>query len=180
MARKFLTGDEELERMLKHLADRTADRIARSALGAGISAIAKDLRKAAPKGPTGNLKASIGRRMDKPRGKNAASAKAGLNVGKQTAKKQAQIKLRSGGRVMAPHAHLVSLGTKQRTRTRLGGRYASIAEPTGQQLSTGTMPANDFVRRTVTANMSKFVAAMRKQAASRLESEAAKARRKKA
>lgn len=179
MARKLLTGDDELEAMLKHLADKSADRIAKAALGAGISAIAKELRKAAPVGPTGNMKASIGRRLEKARGKNKASAKAGLNVGKQTAKKKQLIQQKSGGRVLAPHAHLVALGTKERHRTKLGGRFAGISEPTEEQLSTGSMPANDFVRRTVTANMSKFQAAMRKTAAKRLNSEATRSRKTK-
>jgi len=173
MARKFLTGDKELEAMLKSLADKAADKIAKSALGAGLTVIRKAIKKAAPVGPTGNLKASIGKRLEKGKRGGVMTAKAGINVGKKTKKEKT-----TGIMARAPHAHLVALGTQRRSRKTLGGKFATIVNPTPEQLATGTMPANPFVKQAAESAMGAASIAMRKQAAKALAREAAKAKRK--
>lgn len=171
MAREILTGHAELERTLAHLADKTADRIARSALGAGVVVLKRAIKKAAPVGPTGSLKAAIGSRNEKTKHDGVHVAKAGTNVGKRSKRR----KNRQSGvyetvkQKTAPHAHLVALGTKQRRRKRIGGEFASIRNPTSDQLSTGKMPSNDFVSRATTASTAAVGLAMQKAASKALD-----------
>ena len=174
MARKILTGDKELEATLKELADKAADRVAKSALGAGLNVIRRAIKKAAPVGPTGNLKASIGKRLEKGKRGRAFTAKAGINVGRKTKKEKT-----TGIMARAPHAHLVALGTQRRSRKTLGGKFANIVNPTSEQLSTGTMPANPFVKQAAASAQGAAAIAMRKQAAKALAREAAKAAKRK-
>ena len=162
MARRYITGEADLEATLKKLSDRTADKVARSALRAGLTVIARAMRKAAPRGPTGNLRKAIGSRLVRSRKTGVVTAKAGINVGKN----------RKG---RAPHGHLVALGTKPRTRKRIGGKFAFITSPAPEQLRTGTMPANDFARRSSTSAQASMRMAMKNKAAKVLEKEAAKA-----
>jgi HK97 gp10 family phage protein len=166
MARKILTGDKELEATLKQLSDRHADRIAKSALGAGLGKIQAAIRKVAPVGPTGNLKAGIGRRLEKGNRGGKFTAKTGINVGKRKAGKTTK--------GPAPHAHLVALGTKPRTRKVIGGKFGFITKPTDEQLSTGTMPSNPFVKQAYQSSRSAAFAAMRKLAAKVLAKAVAK------
>jgi HK97 gp10 family phage protein len=168
MARKIITGLPELEKTLKNLADKTADKIARSALRAGVVVVAKAEKAAAPVGKTGQLKASIGSRVGKGRS-GIFQAKAGVNVGKRTKAKQAK-------GPMAPHAHLAALGTQPRLRKRLGGRFSNIKNPTPQQLSTGSGPANPFIRNAYNSARSRAMDAMSKQAAKTLARELAKSK----
>ena len=165
MTRIYLTGDKELEATLKNLADKEAYKIARSALGAGLSKMAAAIRRAAPVGPTGNLKANIGKRLEKGKRGGKIMAKAGVNVGKTKKTEKAAGK---SGRDRAPHAHLVALGTQRRARQAIGGRFAGIRNPTDQQLSTGTMPANPFVKQAVQSSKSSVTEAMQKRAAKAL------------
>lgn len=167
MARKIITGDKELEATLKHLADKSADAVARSAVGGALAVLKRNIKKAAPVGPTGNLKASVGSRFDKAarKNRNTVTAKAGLNVGKKTKRKK----------VNGPHAHLVALGTKPRFRKTLGGKFAGIKNPTNDQLSTGTMPSNAFVRDATGRSVSQMRTASVKRATKALEREAIKA-----
>lgn len=166
MARAFLTGDKQLEATLKRLADKEADKISRSALGAGLAKVQSAIRKAAPEGETGQLKAAIGKRLEKGKRGGRITAKTGINVGKNIVKK---------GK-FAPHAHLVALGTKARTRQAIGGKFGFISKPTEQQLSTGTMPSNPFVKQAAQSSRSTAIAAMRKRAAKALAKAAAKSK----
>jgi HK97 gp10 family phage protein len=170
MARKFLTGDKEIEATLKALSDKSADKVAKSALGAGLTVIRGAIRKAAPVGKTGNLKASIGKRLEKGKRGKVFTAKAGINVGKKTKKEKT-----TGVMARAPHAHLVALGTQRRSRKVLGGKFASITNPSAEQLTTGTMPANPFVNQAAASAMGAASLKMRKQAAKALAREVAKA-----
>jgi HK97 gp10 family phage protein len=167
MTRTILTGDKEIEKTLAKLADKAGDRVARNALGAGLTKVAKAMKQAAPVGKTGAVKASIGKRNEKSR-KGVFEAKAGVNVGKKT-----KIKGK-----FAPHAHLVALGTKRRQRKAIGGRFSYLKNPTPQQLSTGTMPANSFVRMAYESSRSAARTAMTIAAKRSLGRELAKARKK--
>ncbi len=162
-ARIYITGDDQLEGMLRHLETKVADRIAKSCLSAGLTVIARAMKKMAPVGETEALKKSIGRRLEKGRGGNTFTAKAGINVGKMTQKLRQVVK--------APHSHLVALGTKARTRKTIGGKFGFIKQPTSKQLSTGIMPSNEFVRIAYLASKSATAAAMRKRAEKRLAKE---------
>lgn len=180
MARKIITGDAELEKRLKGLADKSADRVARAALGGALSATAKVMRRAAPVGATGNLKRSIGSRFEKGTKKNKPQAKVGINVGKRTAKKKNALSERFGEKMAAPHSHLVGLGTKRRIRTRLGGKFATHAKLSKnlaidqEKLTTGVMPANQFVKQSYEAARAGVSAAMTKRATKALAREVAK------
>lgn len=196
MARSVFTGDRQVEKLLKKLADKAGDRVAKSCISAGTSVLRKEIKKAAPKGPTGNLKKSVGSRISGRIGKDYV-AKAGINVGKRTAKqtetrtisgqtfefkgvkrlkgKYAAAMKRSGKSTIAPHAHLVALGTRRRFRSRLGGKFSYITNPTKSQLRTGKMPANPFVKRATRAAKGAIRAAMIKAAHRGLEREAKRA-----
>lgn len=166
MARTVFTGLPDLEKTLKNLADKTGDKIAKSALRAGAVVVAKAERKAAPVGKTGQLRDSIGSRVGKGRG-GIFQAKAGINVGKRTKAKRAKGPL-------APHAHLAALGTQQRQRNSLGGKFANIKNPTSQQLSTGAARSNPFIRTAYQSARSRAADAMSKQAQKTLARELAK------
>jgi len=173
MARQIITGVPELEAVLSKLADKAADRVARSALGGGLTVATKRIRQAAPKGKTGALKKSIRSRFNRAKGNQPPSAKVGINVGKQK-KTAAGFKKR----IRAPHAHLVALGTKQRKRKALGGRFAYITKPTSRQLSTGTMPSNPFLKKAFEAARPETMKRIRERAARALKREAEKARQR--
>lgn len=157
MARKWLTGDVELEATLKALGnDKAADRVARSALGAALTATRNAIAKDAPVGPTGNLKRSIGKRFEKgKKTKYRVVSKAGVNVGKNK---------KDGTNKRAPHGHLVALGTEDRTHK--SGK------------SVGRMTPNPFVRTAVQASLGAVREKMRTQAAKALERERLKALKK--
>jgi hypothetical protein len=157
---------------LRHLADKSADKVARAALGGSLSVMARNIKKAAPKGATGNLRSSIGSRFEKGSRKNRERVRAiaGINVGKRTKKEK-----EAGSRIRGPHAHLVALGTKARFRKKIGGEFASIKHPSKEQLSTGVMPSNRFVRNAAGQGRAAMLKASQKRAAKALEREAVKA-----
>lgn len=152
--RKWITGDKELERTLATLGDaKTADRIAKSAIGAGLTVLNRAIKALVPVGQTGNLKSSIGRRLERSKStKWRAVGKAGVNVGKTR---------KDGTHKRAPHSHLVALGTKERFHK--SGK------------SVGRMPANPFVRLATAASGPAVKEAMHARAAKALERERLKA-----
>lgn len=169
MSRKVITGDKELEATLATLADKAADRVAKSALGAALTVAARAMKKAAPIGQTRTLRDSIGKRNERNKRNGIHTAKAGINVGKRKKKPDA------GKVINAPHAHLVALGTQRRQRTKLGGLFAGIKNPTQEQLSTGVMPSNPFIKRAYEASRAVARTAAQRRAAKALAREAAKA-----
>tara|TARA_R110000822_G_scaffold216828_1_gene351385 strand:- start:2843 stop:3358 length:516 start_codon:yes stop_codon:yes gene_type:complete len=171
MARAILTGVDEIEKTLRKLSDKTGDRVARSALGAGLGEVAKRIKKAAPVGKTKSLQKSIGKRYEKTKRIKYFQAKAGVNVGKQKKTAEGFEK-----KINAPHAHLVALGTKQRTRKRIGGKFSYIRKPSSKQLSTGTMPSNPFVRTAYNASKNAVMSRMIRKAEQRLNIELAKSK----
>lgn len=174
MARKIITGDAELEKKLKGLSDKAADKIARSALSGAMWYTAKVMRRAAPVGATGDLQKSIGSRFEKGNKKNKPVAKVGINVGKQTKKRQQKTQAEIGRIIRAPHGHLVALGTKRRTRKTIGGRFAFLNPAKPEQLTTGVMPAEPFVKQAYEAARAGVTAAMTKRATKALAREVAK------
>lgn len=173
MKNATLTGVKEIDAVIRTLASKEGDKVAKAALSGGTSELAKGIKKEAPKGPTQNLKKSIKGRFDKSKGGKYITAKAGPNVAKQ---KQTADGMNRRGR--APHSHLVALGTKPRTRKRIGGKFAYLKHPTRQQLSTGVMPANPFVRLGAAKAQPKILPRMTKNAGKAMERIAKAARKK--
>lgn len=99
--RRILTGFEEVDFALQLIEKPgVANRVARSALGKGLTVVARAMRSAAP---SKSFRRAIGRRNSKPKGKHLHVAKVGLNVN-------------VGRSRWMPHGHLVILGTKPRFR----------------------------------------------------------------
>lgn len=146
------TGIKELDTKLKALPEKVQKKIARAALGQGMTILRKAIIKEAPVGPTGNLKQSIGKRFKRLKKEGYTEAKVGINVGKR---KAGMAKM-----TRAPHGHLVALGTQQR-QTKSGANR-------------GVMPANDFVKRATAscenAVVDKIITVIRKK----LDAEVAK------
>lgn len=168
-----LTGVKEIDSALRKLSSKEGDKVAKAAISGGLAELSKAIKKEAPKGETGLLRKSIGKRFEKANGKKLVTAKAGVNVGKQ--KKTAE---GMNSRKTAPHSHLVALGTAARTRKKIGGKFSYIQNPTATQLSTGTMPSNPFVRLGTGKAQSKILGKMTKNAAKAMERQAIKARKK--
>lgn len=145
------TGIAELDMALSHMDERSQRRIARPAVSRGLTFLKKKIRKAAPVGPTGNLKKSIGSRFKKDRRSKVTSGKVGIDVGKRAKQQNA---------VSAPHGHLVALGTQQRTNAAGANR--------------GKMPANDFVSQTIDGNWGATQALMARVIEEKLAKEIAK------
>jgi hypothetical protein len=172
MARQILTGVADIEKLLSGLSDKAGDKIARSALGAGLGLVAKKIKKAAPVGKTKALRNSIGKRFEKQKRPQWFQAKAGVNVGKQ--KKTAE---GFKGHLKAPHAHLVALGTRYRERDKIGGRFSYIKNPTKTQLTTGEMPSNPFLKQAYMSAKAEASERMKIKAKERLAKELAKAKK---
>jgi HK97 gp10 family phage protein len=148
MARKIILGDKEIEALFEHLIVEGQDKAAKACLRAQMSAIRREIKKRCPVGPTGNLRQSIGTRLQVIRGR--VVAKVGLSVGKITKSVWKSRVLKTGSAYGAAHAHLVALGTKARTRKKVGGKFAGYKLGPAS-LSTGVMPANPFVREATAA-----------------------------
>lgn len=147
------TGEKELEKILKTMSGRAAERISSAALSGGLTVLRREMRKAAPVGKTGQLKKSIGSRNEKNKRNGIRTAKAGINVGR-TRKTT----------VRAPHGHLVALGTKERF-TKSGA-------------SRGRVVANGFIQSATSAAQGQLTAAMVKRAKKTLERELRKAKQR--
>lgn len=120
-----ITGDRKLDRALQQLAQKEARKVSRRAVNKGLTVVARAVRQAVPPAKTPGhssrqIKKSVGSRNRRNRRKGLQEAKAGVGVGKKRG-------------VAAPHAHIVALGTANRTTARGASR--------------GRMPANDFVQR---------------------------------
>ena len=142
----IVTGDAKLDLALAQLDTRAQKRIARPAVIRAMTFLKKKIKKAAPVGPTGNLKKSIGSRFKKSRG--VTQGKVGIDVGEAAKRKYD---------VSAPHGHLVALGTQQRT--------------TESGANRGKMPANDFVSDTIDGNWGATQALMKRVIEEKLEKE---------
>lgn len=81
MSRKFITGDDQIERSLRYLSDKAGDRVAKSAMGAALNVFRRAIRKAAPV-VTGETRRSIGRRLERHRRTGQVTAKVGVDVAK--------------------------------------------------------------------------------------------------
>jgi len=171
-----IIGLPQLEKTLEGMASKAADKVSVSALGGGLAVLRTEIRKEAPQGESGGVKKEIGARFIKAKGKlQKVSAKAGVGVGKR---KRTDDRKKGSKKTykeaVGPHGHLVALGTDDRFREKIGGRFAYITNATLEQLHTGRMDPNAFVERGKTKAQPKILPAMLKRAKKALTREAVK------
>ena len=146
MAERILTGDKALDRKLKFLERKAANRAARAGLGKGARLAAKKIKAEVPSSLK-SVRRAIGHSVKKGKG-GITTAKAGAAVGK--ASKAKAPKRSSGGGVGISRAniHWWILGTGDRTQ-----------KTTGR--ATGKMPAHGVVKAAVAKSMSSIKSAIR-------------------
>lgn len=120
-------GVRQLSAGLDGAARRGGARVAFAGLKADAAALAAEMTRMAPRGRSGQTAGSVGWRFLRTGEKDTLAAKIGVGVGKKLYNRNGQ------ALYVAPHAHLVALGTGERVRESGG--------------STGSMPGNDFVFR---------------------------------
>lgn len=160
-------GFSDLERRLKALPQNVAKRGTMRAMKRAADLMAEAIRSRAPRGPTGNLAASIrisarARNLTGLADYSAALAAGGNYRDAQQALRAARSGGESAGtRIFvsiasyAPHAHLVELGTVERFHE--SGK------------STGKMPMNPFFRPAFDATAGQCVMAIRDELTAEVE-----------
>lgn len=141
MANRLVTGIAEIDRKLNALASREANKIARSAINAGLTPLAQGIRREIDGENISTdlkraLKSTVGKRLEtNAKARNGAYAKAGFGVGKNTraraaraAKKKAGRGARKGVGISSNNVHWFALGTKQRF-TKSPRRYVGAIAP---------------------------------------------------
>lgn len=155
----FEVDQKDIDRIHKKLERASGQSLHRQmerAQWAIADTVKSKVRAAAPKGPTGNLKRSIRARKEK--GGAWKRAGGGMIAAAVYGKTWSNAILIGPVHAIAPHRHLVILGTKERPsdrpegsmRTRKGKR--ALILPSGDlrftgTFTTGTMHANPFVDR---------------------------------
>jgi hypothetical protein len=163
-----LQGADKLQQTFGEFSRAGVGRLARSTLGAGITVVKRYQVKAAPKGKTGETRASVGRRLVVSRRTAFVTAKSGINVGRGS-------KAKPQGRM--PHAFLNAIGSRPRFRKRLVGRFSWVRRPTQSQLRTGSMPVNNFIAQAYSAAQPAAAAAMQAAGTKALAREANRAKK---
>lgn len=153
MAERILTGDKALDRKLKRLERKSANRIARSGLGKGARVAAKAIKAEVPSSMK-SVRRSIGSYVKKAkRGPNAGitEAKAGFSVGTKK-KRAASVEKNRAGKpgvgISFWNAHWWVLGTNNRDRWRTG------------QGPTGSTEGHDVVPKAIGGAKSSIRAAI--------------------
>ncbi len=148
----LVTGVEELDRKLRAIAGKAAERASKRAVKYTGDHVARGARKAAPKGPTGNLRRQIKFRWQQEKGK-------GVTGGKVT--------------VGSRHGHLVTLGTKKRFRKHIGGKFEIIRADNQDFRNKGTGAArpNPFFRLYIQSTQGQTVRIMQARLKLYLEQE---------
>jgi len=162
----LVVGFSAMRKRLSVLASpKIRDRIAKSGLGSGLNIVRTGIRKEGPKG----IRGAIGRKIKKGKSQGSWFAYAGINVGKM-----------GGGnrKYTFGFGHLVALGTAERHRDKLGGKFKSIENPTDDQLSTGEMPSNDFVKRGYSNSIGRAMAALDRRVGQKVDQEVEKLKKK--
>lgn len=156
-----LQGVSALEKELDRIRKRLGPRIGARAITAAMRSLVSGIKKAIPsiqtKGHSAKrLKSAVGSRRAKGT-RNLQLGKVGFRVGRGGKKAKA-----------APHAHLFVLGTQERTRRRIGGRFRRYDRP-GHR-STGAARSNpNIVARGVSGSIGRARQAMRRTATRELQ-----------
>lgn len=157
-------GADALQSGLSDLRQSGVGRVAKSMVNAAAGVQVRAEKAGAPRGATKQTAGSIGKRVKLDARAAVVTAKTGINVGKR--------KAAAAG--YKPHAHLVAAGTVKRYRKRIGGRFRWLLRPTSDQLSTGAMPANNWIGNAISASKPAAAIAARTAGAKALDREAAK------
>lgn len=131
-----VSGVAELDRTLREVGDKVASRASRRAVQFTGQIIAREAKQASPKPLTGNLRRQIRFKWDK--------------VGRYIVNGKVTI----GSR----HGHLVTLGTNDRVRKRIGGKFAWHGSgPDPRNKGTGAVAGSHFFHRLVTSQNGRYV-----------------------
>ena len=144
MATRINTGISSIDRKLNRLATSEANKIARSALNAGLGDLVKSIKREIDSASISSdlkraLKVTVGKRLEtSPRRGMAAGAKAGFGVGKNTRAKMARETKRRGKRaakgrrgvgISSNNVQWFALGTRRRSTAR--GHATGQLKPVG-------------------------------------------------
>lgn len=137
-----IQGADELDRRLKRLGRKDRSTAMRRARAKSLTVIRKGIVAEVPVATTPghsakSIKRSIGTRNKKSKRSGEQESKAGVKVGKKR-------------KSVAPHAHLIALGTKPRVRKSIGGKFAYLERGLfggPKSRSTGAVRPDDFVGR---------------------------------
>ncbi len=156
-----ITGIPELDRKLANLATKTAKKAARSALGKGMTVLVKSIKSAVPPATTEghsnrDIKRSIGKKQKRQKQTGIVSAVVGIDVGKKKASQK-------------PQSHLIALGTVERTRDHVGGKFEGRVVSNRR---TGKIEGNDFVGAGYRAAAGEAINVMLKAADAVIQKEA--------
>jgi len=152
---EFLTGDKALDRALKEIGGKVAQKAIASGVRAGLGEMRKAMRAATP---NSSAKKTIASRFKRRKKFGTTEAKVGAGVGKH---KGGKGPTRGGVGISKNNAHWYFMGTKSRVTNKNGA-------------SRGAMPATDAIR--IGAGVSGASALLKLQQKTRqvLEKEAAK------
>lgn len=164
-----ITGIPELDRQFKFIGIKVARKACRSALGRGMTVVAKQIRRNVPKARTKGhtnqeLKQSVRGRQVRGRASGIAQAKVGIGVGRPKGSNHLQVPL-------------IALGTTDRKRKRVRGIFRSRSGTLKTRRvsgSTGRMTGNDFVGRAYQTAGNAAVQMMITTAAQVIQKESAK------
>lgn len=133
----IVTGIAELEATFKAVGDKVSSRASRRAVQYTGQLIAREARAAAPVGKTKRLRKSVRFKWER------RYRKGPITAGKVT--------------VGAPHGHLITMGTQERMRQRIGGYYAWRGSgPDPRNKSTGRTRPTHFLRLLVQSNDARY------------------------
>lgn len=169
---RIILGEKELDAKLEHLKLSMANRIARKALGKGVRVALKAMKARVP-AQYKEAKKALGAVVDRKggAGRDQHRAKAGAAVGKAAKAKPKERKKGSGVGIGGANLHWFILGTKDRTRNKIGG-----AVKEGTSKSTGTMQPvmEDIVKGGFSSAAGEVQAVIRATVQAELEKEAKK------
>lgn len=167
---RLLTGHKEVDKVLKNLDVKTANRIARNALGRGTRVFAKHIKKFVPAGQK-RMRQAIGWKVGsgKGRGRNngVTVAKAGAAVSKKDASRKGGIVVESYGEFRSPgtgigigarNIHWWLLGTGPRWTKK--GQYRGLMPKAKVQfvrlgVASGNSEAHSAIREGTQAQLNK-------------------------
>lgn len=168
-----ITGIPVLDRKFKYIAVKVARKACRSALGKGMTIVAREERRRVPRATTpghsnDKIKTSIRGRQNRQRSTGIVTAKAGIDVGKKRLKSK-----KARGTI----GHLLATGTFPRFRKKARGLFRSMrGTRKGRKVSmaTGFVKPNDFIGEAYSASKSQAMAVMIKTADQVIQRESAK------
>lgn len=162
MAERIVTGHKQVDRALKRLERKSANRAARAGLNKGVRLGAK-LTKAKVPSKLKTVRAAIGHSVKKDK-RGITQAKFGAAVGKSRRKKPPKRSTSGGVGIGRANLHWWIQGTT--TRRHKSGR------------NTGKMPENQIIRQTVRSGKTQIMNAIIEGATKAINRELEKLRRK--